>query len=192
MRDGFFSALPQLGSLIFVLSTGYVADYIVHREIVRAITARKLFHAIGTISPAICLLIISFLNCTRRYLAVGLLTVGVALSGIMISGSYIVNVGDFSGIYSGIVFAICNTVSSFGGFCAPYITNVITRHKTTAQWRIAFLSYTGSFIISFIVFILLAQGEIQPWAKDKNDNSDGDVELRKDLFESDDKNDIVT
>ncbi|CAF1555532.1 unnamed protein product [Didymodactylos carnosus] len=80
MRDGFFSALPQLGSLIFVLSTGYVADYIVHREIVRAITARKLFHAIGTISPAICLLIISFLNCTRRYLAVGLLTVGVALS----------------------------------------------------------------------------------------------------------------
>ncbi|CAF4701473.1 unnamed protein product, partial [Didymodactylos carnosus] len=64
--------------------------------------------------------------------------------------------------------------------------------KTTAQWRIAFLSYTGSFIISFIVFSLLAQGEIQPWAKDKNDNSDADVELRKDLFESDDKNDIIT
>jgi hypothetical protein len=28
----------------------------------------------------------------------------------MMSGGYIVNVGDFSGVHSGVVFGICNTI----------------------------------------------------------------------------------
>jgi hypothetical protein len=63
----------------------------------------------------------------------------------MMSGGYVVNVGDFSGVHSGVVFGICNTIckssnyfskiisfffftASIGGFCAPYITSIITRH----------------------------------------------------------------
>jgi hypothetical protein len=28
----------------------------------------------------------------------------------MMSGGYVVNVGDFSGVHSGVVFGICNTI----------------------------------------------------------------------------------
>lgn len=31
-------------------------------------------------------------------------------SGFMMSGGYVVNVGDYSGVHSGVVFGICNTV----------------------------------------------------------------------------------
>jgi hypothetical protein len=31
-------------------------------------------------------------------------------SGFMMSGGYVVNVGDFSGVHSGVVFGICNTI----------------------------------------------------------------------------------
>jgi hypothetical protein len=63
------------------------------------------------------------------------------------SGGYVVNVGDFSGVHSGVVFGICNTVckkifdnftettkknnfilACIGGFSAPYITSIITKH----------------------------------------------------------------
>lgn len=31
-------------------------------------------------------------------------------SGFMMAGGYVVNVGDFSGVHSGVVFGICNTI----------------------------------------------------------------------------------
>ena len=64
----------------------------------------------------------------------------------MMSGGYVVNVSDYSGVHSGVVFGICNTickrlysllnwisivcvfVASIGGFCAPYVTSIITKH----------------------------------------------------------------
>ena len=66
-------------------------------------------------------------------------------SGFMMSGGYVVNVGDFSGVHSGVVFGICNTIckpsallktsdfstfllASIGGFGAPYLTSIITKH----------------------------------------------------------------
>jgi hypothetical protein len=33
-----------------------------------------------------------------------------SFSGFMMSGGYVVNVGDFSGVHSGVVFGICNTI----------------------------------------------------------------------------------
>jgi hypothetical protein len=70
----------------------------------------------------------------------------------MMSGGYVVNVGDFSGVHSGVVFGICNTIckkifdkiinlkkhiffilASIGGFCAPYITSIITRNVCIRQ-----------------------------------------------------------
>jgi hypothetical protein len=107
------------------MSTGGLADYIIKKKILKRVNARKLFHGIGTLSPAICLLLMSFLNCERRYLAV-LLLVSIKVnyikslfdffyliffgSGFMMSGGYVVNVGDFSGVHAGVVFGICNTI----------------------------------------------------------------------------------
>ncbi len=78
-ENGFLSALPHIASFIIVMLTGGLADLIIRKEILKRVNTRKLFHGIGTLSPAICLLLISFLNCERRYLAVFLLIIGVAL-----------------------------------------------------------------------------------------------------------------
>jgi len=120
----------------------------------------------GALVAAICLLLISFLDCERRYLAVFLLTIGVAFTGLILSGGHVVNVGDYSGVHSGVLFGISNTVSSIGGFSAPYLTSIITKHKTAIQWRAAFMLYAASFLISAIVFTLFARGETEPWARD--------------------------
>ena len=78
-KNGLLSALPHLASAVVVLSTGGLADLIIRKKFLSRTNTRKLFHGIGTLSPAICLLLISFLNCERRYLAVLLLIIGVAL-----------------------------------------------------------------------------------------------------------------
>ncbi|CAF1012488.1 unnamed protein product [Adineta steineri] len=184
-ENGFLSALPHMASFVVVLSTGGLADFIIRRKFLSRVNTRKLFHGIGTLSPAICLLIISFLDCERRYSAVLLLVIGIALNGFMMSGGYVVNVGDFSGVHSGVVFGICNTISCIGGFCAPYITSIITKHKTPAEWKIAFTLYAGSFLISAIAFAILARGETEPWARDDvhDEKINYDVDAKKELME---------
>ncbi|CAF4979955.1 unnamed protein product, partial [Rotaria magnacalcarata] len=72
------SALPHVASFLVVISTGGLADHLITRKYLKRVNARKLFHGIGTLAPAICLLLISFLDCQHRYLAVCLLIVGVA------------------------------------------------------------------------------------------------------------------
>jgi hypothetical protein len=78
-ENGFLSALPHMASFIVVMLTGGLADYMIRKNYLKRVNTRKLFHGIGTLAPAICLLIISFLNCERRYLAVFLLIIGIAL-----------------------------------------------------------------------------------------------------------------
>lgn len=78
-ENGLLSALPHLASFIVVMSSGSLADFIIQKQYLKRVNTRKLFHGIGTISPAICLLWMSFLNCERRYSAVLLLVIGVAL-----------------------------------------------------------------------------------------------------------------
>jgi len=184
-ENGLLSALPHLASFLVVISTGGLADLIIKRNYLKRVNARKLFHGIGTLSPAICLLLISFLNCENRFLAVLLLIIGVALNGFMMSGGYVVNVGDFSGVHSGVVFGISNTISSIGGFCAPYITSLITKNKSPSEWRIAFTLYAAAFFISAIVFSLFAKGETEPWARDneKHEVDPTDPEASKELME---------
>ncbi|CAF2682203.1 unnamed protein product [Rotaria sp. Silwood2] len=184
-ENGFLSALPHIGSFIIVMLSGGLADFIIRKKFLKRVNTRKLFHGIGTLSPAICLLLISFLNCERRYLAVLLLVIGVALNGFMMSGGYVVNVGDFSGVHSGVVFGICNTISSIGGFCAPYLTSIITRNKTAAQWKLAFMMYSAAFLISAIAFSCLARGETEPWARDDvhDEKINYDVDANKELLE---------
>ncbi|UJR30737.1 hypothetical protein I4U23_018257 [Adineta vaga] len=184
-ENGFLSALPHVASFIVVILTGGLADFIIKKKYLSRVNTRKLFHGIGTLSPAICLLLISFLDCERRYLAVTLLIIGVALNGLMMSGGYVVNVSDFSGVHSGVVFGICNTVSSIGGFCAPYITSIITKNKTATEWKLAFMLYAASFLISAIGFSLLARGETEAWARDDvhDEKINYDVDANKELME---------
>jgi hypothetical protein len=76
-ENGLLSALPHVASFIVVMLTGGLADFIIRKKYLKRVNTRKLFHGIGTLAPAICLLLISFLNCERRYLAVFLLVIGM-------------------------------------------------------------------------------------------------------------------
>ncbi len=76
-ENGLLSALPHVASFIVVMLTGGLADLIIRKKYLKRVNTRKLFHGIGTLAPAICLLLISFLNCERRYLAVFLLVIGM-------------------------------------------------------------------------------------------------------------------
>ena len=76
---GVLSALPHLASFLVVVSSGSLADLLIKKGYLKRVNARKLFHGVGTLSPAVCLLLISFLDCERRHSAVVLLVIGVAL-----------------------------------------------------------------------------------------------------------------
>ena len=69
-ENGLLFGITTYSSFIVVMLTGGLADFIIRKKYLKRVNTRKLFHGIGTLAPAICLLLISFLDCEHRYLAV--------------------------------------------------------------------------------------------------------------------------
>ena len=75
--------------------------------------------------PAVCLVCISFLDCTQQMAAVALLCGTVGLSGVAFSG-YMINHGDIAPLFAGTLFGLTNVAATVPGIVAPYVVGAIT------------------------------------------------------------------
>lgn len=74
-----------------------------------------------------------------------------------------VNALDLSPNYSGTLMAIVNGIGAFTGIITPYIVGVLAPHQTSDEWRVVFWIVLGVFLVTNLVFVLWASGEVQPW-----------------------------
>jgi hypothetical protein len=58
-------------------------------------------------------------------LAVTLLTIGVAISGMQFGSGYLVNSVEVAPMYAGIIMAFSNSAGSLCGFLAPFVIGFI-------------------------------------------------------------------
>lgn len=75
--------------------------------------------------PAICLVGVTFMDCTQQIAAVVLLCGCVGLSGVAFAG-YLVNHGDIAPQFAGTLFGITNMAATIPGIVAPYVVGAIT------------------------------------------------------------------
>lgn len=85
----------------------------------------------GNIIPAICIAIMANVP-DRPYLAVTLLTVGIAMSAIQFGSGFLVNAVDIAPRYAGSIMAFSNCVAAIGGFLAPFAAGIITEDVSKA------------------------------------------------------------
>lgn len=74
-----------------------------------------------------------------------------------------VNGLDLSPNYSGTLMALVNGIGAFTGIITPYIVSEIASEQLLTQWRTVFWIVLGVFIVTNLIFVLFASGEVQYW-----------------------------
>ncbi|XP_060073440.1 uncharacterized transporter slc-17.2-like [Ylistrum balloti] len=168
--NGFASALPFLGRIVGAIIFGYIADWIFCKQWLSITNLRKVFQVTGLIGSAPFLIWITYLGKDDAILAVVLMVVYWFILTAMNSG-FRVNFADIAPRYAGLLNGICMCLNGFISIFVPIIVTAITPNGTKEEWRAVFYGCVGVSVVGAVVFVVLASGEEQEWAKDQTSDS---------------------
>ncbi|XP_015588670.1 putative inorganic phosphate cotransporter isoform X2 [Cephus cinctus] len=160
-NNGMLSSLPYLCMWLCSVLSSWLADWIIVKGYISRTNVRKLGTTIASVGPGLFIIGASYAGCDRVTVVI-LFTLGMTLMGAFYPGMK-VNALDLSPNYSGTLMALVNGIGAFTGILTPYIVGVLTPNQTVSEWRLVFWIVLGVFIITNIVFILYASGDVQPW-----------------------------
>ncbi|PVD32482.1 hypothetical protein C0Q70_07921 [Pomacea canaliculata] len=167
-ENGILSSLPYLVMWIVNFVAGPLADHLRKPNRLSTAVVRKLMVSVGLFGPAVALLVTTYLPGCQRTLTVSLLTLAMGFSGFTIAG-HSVNHLDIAPAFAAVLFALTNTVGTISGLIGPALVGVLTeKHETRSQWNIFFIVSGSIYSIGGLIFVLLARGELQDWAKMKD------------------------
>ncbi|KAM9665293.1 LOW QUALITY PROTEIN: sodium-dependent phosphate transport protein 1-like [Trichechus inunguis] len=146
-ENGLLSALPYLFAICDILAV-QMADFILPRNILNAVTIRKLFTTVGLLFPAsfsMCLLYLSSsFHCTIIFLILASATRR----------------------YYGFLQRITNLTGITGGLIASTLTGIISNLEEY-PWFKVFSLMTAISVISLIFYLIFGEAEIQEWALER-------------------------
>lgn len=122
--NGLLSSIPYLVMWIVSISSGFVGDFLIRKNIVGLTFSRKMFTTIAAIGPAIFIVLASYAGC-NRLLVVLHFTIAMGLMGTYYPGMK-VNPLDLSPNYAATLMAICNGIGAITGVLAPVIAGLMT------------------------------------------------------------------
>ncbi|XP_033764338.1 sialin-like isoform X3 [Pecten maximus] len=172
--NGFVSALPFVGRIFGAILFGYISDWIFSRKWLSITNLRKVFQVTGLVGAAPFLIWITYLGKDDAVLAVILMVVYWFILTAMNSG-FRVNFADIAPRFAGLLNGICMCLNGFISVFVPILVTAITPNGTAEEWQVVFYGCVGVSVMGAVVFVLLASGEEQEWAKDTEAISDVEV-----------------
>jgi len=151
-----FSVLPYLVVTILTFVTGKLADFLTTRHILSTVNTRKLFQILGLVFPSIGLVLLSVLSLTPIQTVI-VMILAVGTTGFT-GGGFLANPLDFSGKYSGIIYAYGNTLGNLPGFVGVYITGEILL-ATNDRWEVIWLLASGINILALIIYLIFFKAD---------------------------------
>ena len=174
--------LPTLGMLL-LSSAGKSFDMIRARNCCSVTTLRKIFNSIGFFCPAMAFIGIQFLPCNykvrqnegvnRRDININitpqvghvvLISLGMALHQLSISGGFYFSHAEVAGPYSGVLFGITNTMAQIPGFLTPVIVSSLTTSGEMSEWYQVFSLAGVIYVVGGLVYLWLGTSHTQQWA----------------------------
>ncbi|XP_012262453.2 putative inorganic phosphate cotransporter isoform X4 [Athalia rosae] len=159
--NGFLTALPYLCMWFVSIGSSWIADWMINSDFMSRTNVRKLFTTIASVGPACFLIAASYAGCDK-VLVVTLFTIGMSLMGTFYPGMK-VNALDLSPNYSGTLMGIVNGVGALSGIVTPYLVGILTPDRTLSEWRFVFWIVAVVFVVTNIVYVFLASGDVQSW-----------------------------
>lgn len=120
------TALPFLTMWLFSMALSRSLDALRQRGRLTTTTARKVGTLCASAVPAVCMLLLCYVDCTQRGLAVVLMGVAVTSIGGMFSG-FLSNHIDVAPRLAGTLMACTNTVATVPGIVVPIFVGAVTQ-----------------------------------------------------------------
>ncbi|RZF37771.1 hypothetical protein LSTR_LSTR015555 [Laodelphax striatellus] len=123
-ENGLLSSLPYLGKYLMAVSTSYSADWLRSSGKLSTTATRKLFTTCAVMMPGVLMIVQVFFVCSRVG-SVAILTIALTINGAVTAG-YLGNGLDIAPNFSGTIFGLANTLSSFGGYLSTFMVGKLT------------------------------------------------------------------
>jgi ACS family sodium-dependent inorganic phosphate cotransporter len=161
-ENGILSSFPYFGKYFMAVAASYLADHLRQKGALSTTAARKIFTTFAVASPGILMILQIFFGQDQK-LSVAIFTISLTLNGAVTAG-YLGNGLDIAPNFSGTIFGLANTLSSFGGFLSTWMVGVITyKSNTYAEWQIVFTVLACTYLLGSLSFLIMGSGELQPW-----------------------------
>ncbi|KAK2189401.1 hypothetical protein NP493_107g01011 [Ridgeia piscesae] len=164
-ENGLLSALPHALLSIVALCSGPLADFLMTDPMMTPTIVRKLFTCVGFGVEAVCLYVLAFVE--TGGIAMTFLTIGVASSGITVSG-WQINHLDLAPRYASVMIAITNSWGTVAGIVNPIIVGELTKDQTINNWQDVFFLTASILVFTVIFYLLFGSGARQEWAESKH------------------------
>ena len=183
-NSGFIASLPYIITWTGYITSGYISDILISKDILTRTTTRKVVAMLALFIPAILLTSLSFLNNTLPILV--LMNIAMFFQGFA-NSSYYVNYMDLSPRYSAVLCGFGNGLCAVAGLIGPvfvgFLINGIKDHdKLKQQWRIAFAVASAVWVVGCVQYCVFGSGQRQTWdaeiKEDGNINRDDDNESK--------------
>ncbi|EFA08738.2 sialin [Tribolium castaneum] len=174
-KNGILSSLPYLGKYAMAVIASYLADRLLKSGRLSRTTTRKAFTTFAVLTPGFLMIIQAFLG-MDPVITVVVFTASLFFNGAVTAG-YLSNGLDIAPNFSGTIFGMANTLSSFGGWLSTKIVAILTKDEQTfEQWRYVFWILVGTYATGALVYLLLGTGELQKW-----NSADEEVRVEKEM-----------
>jgi len=162
-RNGVYSALPFLATVLVLPVCGMLADWLRSPGRLSTTVVRKAFCVAGFILCGYLLIVLGYIGCDRT-LAVAFIFAIVACVDIPFS-SLSVNNLDLAPLHVGKITGLTCTITVMSAIVAPLAVGALTRERSTRdEWQKVFYLGTGICAVGTIVYLICGSGERQSWA----------------------------
>uniref|UniRef100_A0A1B6JRD3 Major facilitator superfamily (MFS) profile domain-containing protein n=1 Tax=Homalodisca liturata TaxID=320908 RepID=A0A1B6JRD3_9HEMI len=176
-ENGLLSSLPYFGKYLMAICTSSVADYLRASGKLSTTATRKLFTTFAVTLPGFLMIAQVFFGC-NRVSSIAIFTIALTINGAVTAG-YLGNGLDIAPNFSGTIFGMANTLSSFGGFFSAFMVGQLTyQNQTYGQWIIVFWILACTYVCGGLVFLIFGSGELQPWNSPSTARRPADVEMQ--------------
>uniref|UniRef100_A0A6B2L4Z0 Major facilitator superfamily (MFS) profile domain-containing protein n=1 Tax=Arcella intermedia TaxID=1963864 RepID=A0A6B2L4Z0_9EUKA len=153
---GFISVLPYLLMTIIGMPAGYVADKLISKNIASTLFVRRMFQMLGTLLPALFLVLLCFIPNLNATSAVAIMICALATTPFTTAG-HSSNFLDLSTKHVSLLFSISNAVATIPGIVGVYITGFILNE--TQNWDIVFLLAASIYFVAALSFLFFSKAE---------------------------------
>lgn len=123
-KSGFLSALPYLTMTIMSLVAGYLADFILVRQLLTVTKLRKYFISFTMLFQAAFIIIAAYVaNPTANIICI---TIGIGVGALAYSGIGI-NYIDVAPAFAAVIGGLGNTMTTLPGIVSPLVTGVVVQ-----------------------------------------------------------------
>lgn len=168
----------------------YLADCLRRSGKLSTTATRKAFTSFALLAPGLMMAIQAIWGMNPA-LSVTVFTASLFCNGAVTAG-YLANGLDIAPNFSGTIFGLANTLSSFGGWLSTKMVAILTQQESTfSTWRNVFWILVGTYVGGALFYLICGSGNLQKWNSvqhsEEENADDGKVQELQPLKTDDNK-----